>query len=227
MNCCPNCFSDSFIISRINTLSYVNGDCNYCLTKNTPVVSPTKLTDYFEPLLDIYDKSDAGIRFDQLIQEDWNTFNLDDDNRRRLLDDILRVSGISSLKYIPKCQRNQAIVEEWNGFTCELMHTNRFMPEKSPKIESFEKFGELLGVIVEPAEKKIYRARINEGCKPFDIEHMGKPPQEIAPNGRANPIGISYFYAASDEKTAISELRGFKSEYVTVLEFSILECRWQ
>ncbi len=50
---------------------------------------------------------------------------------------------------------------------------------------------------------------------------MGKPPENLVSNGRANPIGIPYLYVASSIDTAISEIRGHKSEVVTIVEYQI------
>jgi hypothetical protein len=50
---------------------------------------------------------------------------------------------------------------------------------------------------------------------------MGKPPSNESKDGRANPKGISYFYAASNPKTAITEIRPNKNECVSVATFKI------
>ncbi len=62
----------------------------------------------------------------------------------------------------------------------------------------------------------IYRARINRSSKYFSLTEMGKPPSDKAPDGRANPKGISYYYGASNEKTAIAETRPYKTDIVYV-----------
>ena len=50
---------------------------------------------------------------------------------------------------------------------------------------------------------------------------MGSPPPEKSVAGRANPIGISYLYAASDKDTAIAELRPHKQHSITVVTISV------
>lgn len=50
---------------------------------------------------------------------------------------------------------------------------------------------------------------------------MGKPPETIVSNGRANPVGIPYLYATSDINTAIAEVRPSKGETVSVAEFKV------
>ena len=105
-------------------------------------------------------------------------------------------------------------------FTEELKHKNRFFPKVAPEKDLFIEFGPLLGVIIKKEAQKFYRARINEEGKQFKLKEMKKPPATMALNGRANPLGIPYLYAASTIETAIAEVRGHKGESVTVLEFN-------
>ena len=53
---------------------------------------------------------------------------------------------------------------------------------------------------------------------PYPVKRM-KPIPERASEGRVNPLGIPYLYLATDEKTAISEVRPWVGSYVTVAEF--------
>jgi len=63
-----------------------------------------------------------------------------------------------------------------------------------------------------------YRARVNEAfCNiPYEPEDMLAPPRESACEGRANPAGIPYLYAANNEKTAIAEMRPWVGAKVSV-----------
>ncbi len=59
------------------------------------------------------------------------------------------------------------------------------------------------------------------GESPFPVEQMGAPPSRISSHGRANPAGITYLYLASDEKTAISEIRPHTGETACVATFGL------
>ena len=109
----------------------------------------------------------------------------------------------------------------WEIFREELKHRNRFFPNQAPTIEVFEPLGKFIGVKIKIGTQKFFRARINSGETPINISEMGKPPQKIVTNGRANPIGIPYLYLASKIDTAIAEIRGYKGEVVTIAEFII------
>ena len=53
---------------------------------------------------------------------------------------------------------------------------------------------------------------------PFSFKRM-MPPRENASEGRINPRGIAYLYLATDDKTAISEVRPRARDFVTVTQF--------
>lgn len=55
---------------------------------------------------------------------------------------------------------------------------------------------------------------------PFDAERMKPSLTSVnATNGRANPAGVSYLYLASDQNTAMSEMRPWVGAEVTCAEF--------
>lgn len=60
---------------------------------------------------------------------------------------------------------------------------------------------------------------------PFDEERM-KPRPNRATEGRANPKGLSVFYAATDEDTCIAETRPWVDSFLSVAKFALKsECR--
>ena len=70
--------------------------------------------------------------------------------------------------------------------------------------------------------QRLFRAR--KGCdrihnglfQPHPIKDMLAPPPDKAHEGRVNPKGIPCFYAADQFKTAVSELRPWVDEYISV-----------
>ncbi|MEE2026036.1 RES family NAD+ phosphorylase, partial [Alkalimonas mucilaginosa] len=55
----------------------------------------------------------------------------------------------------------------------------------------------------------------------FEPTEMLAPPKDLVGNGRANPAGIPYLYVASDEVTAVSEIRPHTGEIVNVAEIQL------
>ena len=222
MKCCPNCFSDNFLKSQIENISNEKGKCTCCKTKNVTLISPQVLTDYFEALLEIYEKDNNGKSLNELIQEDWQIFSiLNKTIQRKLIIAILQFDLKSNIKFKRVKYRDDIIVERWHLFTKELKYENRFIPQYGPNKDLFIEFGRFLGVVVKKQSQKMYRARICKEGTQYKIRDLRKPPANLVLNGRANPVGIPYLYIASTQKTAIAEIRGHKGEKVSVLEFEI------
>lgn len=202
-------------------MSNKKGTCSFCKSKNVTLISPEALTDYFNPLLEIYKKDINGQPVNELIQNDWAIFASSIPNRQqKLLNAITQDSKLSKVTFIPKYLKDEINIKKWHSFTEELKHKNRFIPKGAPTKELFEEFGRFLGVIIKKETQKFYRARINEEGKQFKLKEMDKPPATKVQNGRANPLGIPYLYVASTAETAIAEVRGHKGESVTVLEYN-------
>ena len=80
-----------------------------------------------------------------------------------------------------------------------------------------------------PMTQSLWRAQV--GCKyeqlnqddyepiPFKPDRM-KPKKDFASEGRANPKGIPYLYLATNEKTAMSEVRPSLGEIISVGKFN-------
>lgn len=223
MHCCSNCFSDNFLKDEIRDKSKLKGKCSFCGTKDTPVIKPILLFDLFQPVLDLYVASDdVGIRLDEQIQKDWETFNI---HKRPVLTKLLTaIYGDKELlqkKYQPKKLQDKDKIKQWNEFREELKHTNRYFPEKVPDSTHLGRLLEFLTLPKIASPKKLYRARINIDNEPFQLSEMGKPPEKKVTNGRANPAGIPYLYTASDRITAIAEVRPYKGDSVTVVQFNV------
>jgi hypothetical protein len=227
MYCCSNCFSDRFLRDYFEIESDVVGRCSFCNSDNTEVLDPEDLTDVFQLLIDLYEPSDSvdAVFLHEQIQKDWYLFSelIDDGKRSQLLDKICVGSIAIGKKYVPKIPQIVDRIKQWEEFREELKHTNRYFPKKIPALET-ENIGILLDSLIllkEEIPQDVHRARINKKGGTYTLAEMGRPPVEKTLNGRANPLGISYLYAASDVSTAISEVQPYKGEVVTVAKIRI------
>jgi len=216
--CCPNCFNDKFLEKHILQYSTTNGMCDYCNSINTSIIEVIQLQDYFEQIIDIYDIDDLGMMLSEILESDWKMFNIDKYAANDLISKALNDSNLLTYKYVNKLEKISNDV--WDNFKQELKHNNRYFPNDS----EFNKDG--LKDTIEYFEiydypEKVFRGRINEHNELIPKEYMGKPPSEIASQGRANPIGISYLYVASDIETAIAEIRPDKGDSVTIAEIAL------
>jgi len=224
MFCCSNCFSDNFLSKYISTESNQNGKCIFCRTrKHYPLLKATALLDLFQPLFDLYTEENSGKLMNSLLQTDWNIFSEHIEERKQLelLSAIIEESTFVSKRFLSILVMNEANIDKWNAFSKELKHENRFFPKKEINITQLK---ELFNYLIMPKEcipRDIYRARINRSSSYYSLSEMGKPPSDKAPDGRANPKGISYFYGASNEKTAIAESRPYKTDIVHVAKFKL------
>lgn len=126
--------------------------------------------------------------------------------------------------------------ESYNKFEWDVKKHNRYI--RSPENEEF------LQILLKTSEgrkakvqkgKNFWRAqlghcweKIKQGGEefkvpcPFSPERM-KPNPDVAREGRANPKGISYLYAATNRKTAMAEIRPWIGSYISVGQFKLLK----
>ena len=221
MNCCSNCFNDDFLSKQIEELSKQKETCNYCKMKNIATINPIELSDYFQPLIDLYDISEEGKPLVDLLKKDWMLFStLESSIAKQLIENILEIK-LDNL-YFPKTNDESGILN-WQEFKNELKHINRYFPIKAPSYDHLRWLFDNLILKNHKIPNYLYRARINEDENLIRITDMGKPPAKISTAGRANPIGIPYLYTASNISTAIAEIRPHKGDGVTVAKFDILE----
>jgi len=223
MYCCPNCFSDSFLKRQIRAESSESSTCGFCGCHDADIIEASSLFDRFAPIVDLYVIDSNGRDLGTNIQSDWATFGELDCSK--IIDLLCEITGnleLHSEKYKCKIEQDEYKLEQWQDFREELKHQNRYFPNLIPDQEHLKNLFELLTLPVEDVPGSLYRARINATNRSYTIEEMGMPPKDLVSNGRANPKGISYLYSASNIKTAISEVRPFIDDTVTVVEFEVM-----
>ena len=111
----------------------------------------------------------------------------------------------------------------WEHFVHEVKHHSRFFFTSQQKddnerhhrddgplelLNEIGKMAESLTLIrTVPAKTPLFRVRkAKPGVAYKTFEDVGPPPPEVATAGRMNPAGISYFYLALEEKTALAEV---------------------
>ena len=224
MFCCPNCFTHTYLKTFINNSCTEQGICSFCnYKKPSPLCKPSKLIDLFQPILDLYAEDSVGNPLNKLLQSDWNIFSefVDDKKQLSLISRISDFKYLSRKRYLSRLALNNSFIDKWDAFAHELKHENRFFPKSA--IDPSQ-LSELFNYLIIPKENNprwIYRARITRQSKVLTISELGKPPREESQDGRANPKGISYFYGASDYRTAIAETRPYKSENISVAKFRV------
>ena len=223
MKCCANCFIDRQVRMELSRISSVSGRCNYCGTANAAVVDPPALKDIFAPVVAIYATDADGKPLVDCLQDDWQLFDvglLGPQGARSLLRDILDDGELVRNAFsIAEQYRHPGMHDRWESLRDELITRNRYFPEA--ELDK-DRFGELLDFLKGTAVPTTwFRARVQQGAHPYEIDQMGAPPRDVASHGRANPPGIPYLYLASNRETAAAEIRPHTGETVCVAEFHV------
>jgi hypothetical protein len=224
MFCCPECFGDRDLRRSIFPLLSTDiGRCTYCETDGVPILTPSKLAEYFDLLVSTYHPDPAGQLLVGWFREDWGLFDhprMDDPRAKDLLSEILDDGEIVRRTFSPSAALDGDRLGDFEMLRDELRYKNRFFPAVNIDLERLKVL--LSRLILDPDEVPglWYRARIQLGEKAIPIADMGAPPNKVASHGRANPAGIPYLYLASSDDTAIAEIRPHTGEVACVADFA-------
>ena len=245
MLCCTECFVDNWIRDHVQAEGQTDS-CDFCGATDTACVMPSELEDLFDPLLQLYTHEtpsfSPGETLGELIDMDWEIFaeaRLHPDKREELLDEIVngrldprdRDTGVPVAmdEFWRSRDRDEPYyARAWDDFVEHIRSKRRYVlldlykqgpPDVIDPASWLPVLLEDLATTLDEGEK-LYRARIgsqdSEG--PYPTENMGLPPPQETPPGRANPRGIPVFYMATDQNTAIAEVRPWKGALVSVAE---------
>lgn len=244
MNCCTNCFSDQGLKSRIEAISSVMGNCDFCESKGIIVVDCEALSGAFEQLFELYVnhptaekslKHDHPVLLHEHLREYWkNLFNtrlLNDKDIKQLVNQIGRGSELFNAQLFEQpvelsilVDTNDAPAEDlemkWDLFSQEIKRKNRFFISEMIDTDTLNSVLARL-VITYPIGTVFYRARISDTLLPH--EKLGKPPFAFATPGRANPVGIPYLYVSDSEETTLYETRVALHEGISIGKFILIE----
>ncbi|MEB3843077.1 RES family NAD+ phosphorylase [Pseudomonas guariconensis] len=223
--CCAFCFQDKQLTSEIKARSKETGNCYFCNTQNTELIDPIELREFFELLQGLYINTETnGRSLADWFKTDWKIFdNLTSLQAKELLGEIYDDANLLRKSFTPITNSTPQNLDIWTRLRAELMEENRFFPKDTISRDRIRYLAEQLILENESLPPIWYRARIQDSDIPYPIEKMGAPPKDKASHGRANPVGISYLYMASELNTAISEIRPHTGERITIAEFEITE----
>ncbi|MEA3544438.1 MAG: RES family NAD+ phosphorylase [Thermodesulfobacteriota bacterium] len=176
---------------------------------------------HFDSLFELYEESSEpeAASLESLLRKDWGLFEgLDRVKAEALLAHVFDNLDIFRCKFVPSPDSETTAILQWEAFREELKHQRRFFPTNNSEIMNLETS---FVALESRMALTVYRARACEHGTPFMIDEMGKPPEKLVGNGRANPVGIPCLYVASDADTAVAEIRPHKGEVVCVAEFKV------
>jgi RES domain-containing protein len=245
---CNRCFKDKVLVDYIRQKGR-RGWCDWCGARNVYALPLYKLGDVFRDAVSIYEPADwtyDSISF--LLQGDWEVFS---DRIEQAPDDLMQRMAVAILKagIDPKEYFSGDFPDYEGGFRspeAELVDHWHEMAEAyfgdgvdnikqnlSPDHGSEDAFQDIpdqleaaledLLVTYEPG-KILYRARIHKDrfrTERFNLPEVGAPPPDKVPAGRANRKNEPVLYLASDEETALAEVRAWKGMAVALAKFEV------
>jgi hypothetical protein len=229
MNCCSNCFKNQEIISIIEDISTITGKCDYCGREQVRLIDAREIVEPFQPVISLYEVSSAGEKMlHEILQDDWDIFNLDIEIVKALLIDIFSdVTSIDSeifqrivINKTYNHQRTEGLINQWEALKKEIVAKNRFFLESVIELDLLEKYLVAKSKTYKTGEL-FYRGRISKKDG-LPLTELGKPPADKATAGRANPEGIPYLYLSSDAETTLYETRATYLDYVTIGTFRLI-----
>ena len=220
--CCTACFDDRQLEHEIFPfLEAVPGTCDYCGSTGD-LLPPSKLSNYFNSLISIYERSSSGTPLVERLRTDWKLFNTNSLNAaqaKELLSDVLDDGEIVRQAFCLSPEFEFNSLADWDSLKREMLHQNRWfmnVPFDAGRLEDI--LSHLLETNLEPTW---HRARLMGSEEPFLIAQMKAPPKRLATHGRANPPGIPYLYLGSTPNTAVAEIRPHTGEHVRVADFEL------
>ncbi|MCG7852145.1 MAG: RES family NAD+ phosphorylase [Methanosarcinaceae archaeon] len=232
---CINCFADKILRDFIGSEGEI-GACDWCGStqiKTTPIFT---LSEMFRSIVDCYDEVSytEGERISLCLQEDWRVYSPEIEEDPDLIQELTVAILVADTE--PK---ERVDFPDYNGFfRIELPELEFEWFEKLQKMlkgknpyrdedfdNGFNDFPDRIEYAIEEKAKTIksdkiyYRARIHKDRKRkarLSPGEMGAPSIDEAKAGRGNKEKEPVLYLASDDKTALSEVRAWRGMAVAL-----------
>jgi hypothetical protein len=225
--CCPECFDDRGLRDQIfPSLDPSHGICDFCGAIDTQLIEPSKLANYFELLVNVYEPSEDGKSLVEWMKDDWQLFSnehMDIAHAKELLGEILDDGEIVRRSFAPSASYISKGLAQWDNLRDEMMYANRWFLDVAIDLDRLRQLLDML--LAQPLQRQWFRARIRTEDQAFPIEQMGAPPKRRSSPGRANPAGIPYLYLGSHPDTAVAEIRPHTGELACVADFTVPEIK--
>jgi hypothetical protein len=246
--CCHKCFHDEFLSEKIRTEGAVDR-CSLC-GENELCLGIDALREIFRPLVSLYTRVEEFLPMQafkdlagenetlaECIAEQWDIFD-DASEAQRFLELCCETSidrrhleywdpfdpemevGMEDVFFHGEHEKTRVLSTLWTDLKRELHEENRYLAGRNI-INNIRQvlLTDLIRVTLR--EEVFCRVRSTPTNVALKAEEMGAPPASLSSAGRANPPGIPYLYLASDQNTAICEVRPHNQDRLTVGFFRI------
>lgn len=248
---CPGCIANECLAARVADAA-TPGDCDFCGAMNTTTVA---LHDLFALMAtSIRHEYEPSSTSDQVPVGSDRDLEMPTLDGAKLLDQLGNPLGherlaevfAESFEEVVDAEHwtgtlDERLVWGWQHFADELRSRTRFVFWRTPRsggagpvdIEPADMLDELeqvirtAGLIIPfPKGQACFRGRKHAPHKVLATpQQLGPPPAHDAVSMRMSPPGIPMFYGATNEATALAELRGVAGEVATVGEWiTVRDC---
>jgi len=244
--CCHKCFHDEFLSRKIlddgtTQKCSLCGDNRICLDIEAlrilfhPLVSLYTSVEQFLPIPILKDHAGQHSTLAERIYADWDIFDEVSEAERFLglcqdasdqrddpdyTFDPERAVEVEDLFYFGEYERTHILSTMWSELRQELREHNRYFAGRAI-VRDIEDALRTELIKITLREEILYRVRTTTTDVALSMDKMGAPPATHSTAGRANPAGIPYLYLASDQETAICEVRPHNNEKLTVGSFRL------
>lgn len=246
---CADCLDNRFLRTEIEQAESNRLSCSYCASNHAVPISvilrPIGKTvkKYFREPSSAGVPRDDGDWIDLLTDIDDVLFALDlrcnDLLFRHIAGAFINTEFVECNGHWGNEQKSDRLIAHWEYFEETVKHKTRYFLREDNINSEFNPFMEFpnltsflrsIGAAAEslkllsilPPQDIFYRARhMKNGDVLSKFEDLGPPPNNIATAGRMNPTGISYFYLANTQETALGEIVSRPPSNVTVGRFQL------
>ena len=240
---CINCFNDIILYELIENEGDL-ADCDWCGSKDIKTIPIHMLSEMFRDSAKCYDEvtgPDAYMRgknISECFQEDWDLFSSKIEGNPEFIQEMTLAILVADTR-----QKERFDLPDYSGFfNLEMPELEFEWFEKLEKIikkeksfdstqyENHDNFPDRIEIAIEEnahtfnSEEPLYRARIHKSRKRkkrFSLSEMGAPPANKARAGRANKENEPVLYLATDEPTALAEVRAWRGMAVALAKVRI------
>ena len=223
MKICPNCFSDKEIRGLIST-SEEKGDCKICESQKVPLSDIKEFLDFFEELIENFEKVENGEPIRSKIQSNWSFFS-SHKTATEILNSILPeisseiINSETLVDYTSEIKENYS---HWEIVKEELKWSTRYFINTG-HLEDLGWDGFFNTQYELKSTDFLYRARVHHISGEPAINHaeMHCPPKDMASGGRVNPLGIPYLYLSDSKETVLYEVRASYLDELSIGTFKL------
>ncbi len=242
MRVCRSCFCESRTLDSKFAESKRTDDCPTCGSSSVALLDTDELVEAFAPLHKMYEVAERGQHYlwnpddDErlleskcdgllfLLLDDWKLFS--DDIEDSIQRDLLRAlwpGWDETSDYSRECWWEEYADSIWERLAHRVKHKRRFFPPATNSPRDNDDIERDLRHYIDACDDLDHaetwiRARPGKRL----ASEMGAPSPNLVKKGqRANPAGIAYLYLASDEETALAEVRAEPGDEVTLARIVI------